>query len=152
MSNVYVLNGGLKAWGVRATDSEEVSKDDKNLEVNFDPSTLVYYDEILELINSEGPQIVDGRPAPAFEQGNIPGSKHLAADSFLTSENLLKTKDQIRLSFTEAGIDCDKPIVVSCRSGMLASLMYLAAYEAEMSVRLYDGSWSEFSAKYSQSK
>ena len=128
------------------TDSEEVSKDDKNLEVNFDPFTLVYYDEILKLIDSEA-QIVDGRPASAFQQGNIPGSKHLAADSFLTTDNLIKTRDQIRSSFTEAGVDCDKPIVVSCRSGMLASLMYLAANEAEMSVRLYDGSYSEFSAK-----
>ena len=65
LPNVKVLDGGLKAWGVRATDSEEVFKDDKNLEVNFDPSTLVYYDEILKLIDGEA-QIVDGRPASAF--------------------------------------------------------------------------------------
>ena len=47
------------------TDSEEVSKDDKNLEVNFDSSALVYYDVILKLIDGEA-QIVDGRPASAF--------------------------------------------------------------------------------------
>jgi len=76
----------------------------------------------------------------------------LAADSFLTTDNIMKTRDQIRLNFTDADIDCDKPIVVSCRSGMLASLMYLAANEAEISVRLYDGSYSEFFAKQSQSK
>lgn len=56
--------------------------------------------------------------------------------------------DEIKKKFTEKGVDLNKDIVFTCRSGIQATVAYFAAKEAtNTKLSVYDGSWSEYSKK-----
>lgn len=93
-------------------------------------------------------QICDGRPAEMFSKGNIPKSHNVPFSMLLNGDNQLKSADELRSVFTSQGIDCGKPVVTSCATGMKASLLFLAAHEIGIpEMRLYDGSWTEYAAR-----
>lgn len=52
--DVKVLNGGLKAWGDRATEAGEVKYADDSLILNFSDQDLVSYEQILDLMGGTG--------------------------------------------------------------------------------------------------
>jgi thiosulfate/3-mercaptopyruvate sulfurtransferase len=57
----------------------------------------------------------------------------------------MKPLDELRASFTAAGLDLAKPIVTTCGSGVSALVLTLALYRLGVrGTALYDGSWSEW--------
>ena len=87
----------------------------------------------------EGLPDLDDRP------GHIPGSVNLVwqelvegNDSYLESPELLRQKLEAR------EIRPEKPVIAYCRSGIRASVGYLALKHLGYDVRLYDGSYLEW--------
>lgn len=84
---------------------------------------------------------VDPRP------GHIPGARHVMWREFVgQDERYLADEQEARATLAAAGVSDDKPAIVYCRSGMRASLGYLALRRLGIPVRLYDGSYAEWSA------
>ena len=82
---------------------------------------------------------IDQRP------GHIPGSIHLAWNELAGSEGrLLIEADRLETALSSAGIGRDDSVIAYCRSGLRASLPYLAMKQAGYDVRLYDGSYVEW--------
>src|SRR6185437_6008175 len=55
------------------------------------------------------------------------------------------TSDQARARFTAAGVPLDKPVVVYCHIGQTASVDYVQLRRLGVPVRLYDGSFEDWS-------
>ena len=82
---------------------------------------------------------IDQRP------GRIPGSIHLAWSELAGSDGRLLIEPQrLENALAAVGISRDDSVIAYCRSGLRASLPYLAMKHAGYDIRLYDGSYAEW--------
>lgn len=82
---------------------------------------------------------IDQRP------GHIPGSIHLAWNDLAGADGrLLIAAERLQQALASVGISPDDSVIAYCRSGLRASLPYLAMKQAGYNVRLYDGSYVEW--------
>jgi thiosulfate/3-mercaptopyruvate sulfurtransferase len=78
--------------------------------------------------------------------GHIPGAINIVwRDLASPPDKILAPREKIARIFAAAGIERDDNIVAYCRSGPRAALGYLALKEAGFDVRLFDGSYAEWS-------
>lgn len=86
-----------------------------------------------------GEMEIDQRP------GHIPGSIHLAwSDMAGQDGRLLIEPGRLDQALSSVGIRVGDSVIAYCRSGLRASLPYLAMKQAGYDVRLYDGSYAEW--------
>ena len=82
---------------------------------------------------------IDQRP------GHIPGSIHMAwSDMAGRDGRLLVDSGEVEGALSSVGISRDDSIIAYCRSGLRASVPYMAMRDAGYNVRLYDGSYAEW--------
>ena len=82
---------------------------------------------------------IDQRP------GHIPGSIHLTWSELAGADGrLLIEPERLEAALSSVGIGRDDSVIAYCRSGLRASLPYLAMKQAGYDVRLYDGSYVEW--------
>lgn len=82
---------------------------------------------------------IDQRP------GHIPGSIHLAWSELAGQDGrLLIEPERLEAVLSSVGIGREDSVIAYCRSGLRASLPYLAMKQAGYDVRLYDGSYVEW--------
>jgi thiosulfate/3-mercaptopyruvate sulfurtransferase len=87
-----------------------------------------------------GPDPVDPR------SGHIPGARSVPTRDHLGPGHRIKSPDELRAAFAQAGIIEDTPVVSYCGSGVSACHNLLALERAGLGrARLYPGSWSEWS-------
>ncbi len=78
--------------------------------------------------------------------GHIPGAVNLVWRDFASPpERIIASADKIERLLADAGIGRDDRIVTYCRSGPRAALGYLALKELGYDVKLFDGSYAEWS-------
>ena len=59
---------------------------------------------------------------------------------------LLKSAEERKAAFEAAGVDLNKPIALTCMSGVAATVLYASLQDiATSDTSVYDGSWSQFS-------
>jgi len=156
--HVYVLDGGLQAW---AADGYEVTDTPTPVTSaiftpDFQSQAVVGLEEMRKIVAEGTIQIADargrarfsgyeGEPRPGMRGGHMPGAYNIPYPNMLRDDGHLKSLSQLRMAFEEAGLDIDKPVVTSCGSGVTAAILTLALQAlGNKSVRLYDGSWSEW--------
>lgn len=113
-------------------------------------------EDLLANLESQAEQVLDARgaarftgeekePRPGMASGHIPGSRNIPSSAFYNADNSMKTGEDLRRLFLDAGTDFDRPIITSCGSGVTAAII-LAGLEllGKTDVTLYDGSWSEW--------
>lgn len=146
--NVALLDGGLAKWqaeGRPVAQGKETLRH-RHFTVWQDDKFLRSKADILSNLTSKGEQVVDARSAERFEQGHIPGSRNVPYASLLNADCTWKSLPELKQAFADAGVDLDRPIVVSCNSGVTANVPLFALHLLGKSGSLYDGSWTEWSA------
>lgn len=160
VEKVTILAGGLQRWTGEDYPLEQGQPvvTESEFIVSVHPEVIKRLTEVL-LVSHEGTaQLVDARPAarfkgeadeprPGLKRGHIPGALNIPWTS-VVDDGQLKTVDELTEIFHHQGIDFDRPIIVSCGSGVTAAVIILALATLNANdVSLYDGSWSEWGAR-----
>lgn len=156
---VNVLDGGLARWTKLSypVTAERKRPEPKLFDAVFQPRLYVDLEQLLAIHQQGGAQILDARSADSFNgqrplhepdlhPGHIPGSVNLPYQYLFTAEDQrLKPSESLRQLLSAANVDCARPLVASCGSGVSAALLLLALYQIGIrDVPLYDGSWAEW--------
>ena len=156
MQNVFILDGGLRAWLETGLPTEfgTVQRAPAQLHAKFHAEAVKNFAQIQQLIAAHG-QILDARsaarfagtapePRPGISSGHMPGSTSVPFTE-LVEDGRLKPAEKLLNLFREKNVDTQKPITVSCGSGVTASVIALALeVSGANNVTLYDGSWAEY--------
>ncbi|WP_374833224.1 3-mercaptopyruvate sulfurtransferase [Paenochrobactrum pullorum] len=158
--NVFVLDGGLDGWKKAGFPlTTEVTKTAASLfKPKFNADAVVGFDEMLEIVNQSSSQIADARgkgrftaqeaePRAGQRSGHMPGARNVPVTE-ISKNGELKSLEELRDVFVNAGIDLSKPVVTSCGSGVTAAALIFALESlGHEKHRLYDGSWSEWGGR-----
>jgi thiosulfate/3-mercaptopyruvate sulfurtransferase len=102
------------------------------------------------IIDARSPQQYSGEEGEEIRRGHIPGARNMFWERTLEGEEIKvwKKKEDLEKIFVEAGVTKDKEVIVYCRTGREGSHLYftLKYVLAFPNVRLYRGSWVEWSA------
>lgn len=156
---VAVLNGGFPKWlsERRPVSQENVIVGPGDFHPNVKKDKLVTADWLkhhldnpdIRLIDARSPEEFRGSPAAGARSGHIPGAVNLEWKRLLTQGDPPMLADQTTMKglLAAAGLEPSKEVVTYCQSGMRASLVYFALRMLGYPrVRMYDGSWAEWSA------
>lgn len=160
VEKVSILGGGLAGWLRDDLLLEEGAVELPEGEFNaaFNPEAVVKVTDVLLASHENTAQIIDARPAtrfnaevdeprPGLRRGHIPGALNVPWTE-LVREGELKMTDELDAIFFGRGVSYDKPIIVSCGSGVTAAVVLLALATLDVpNVKLYDGAWSEWGAR-----
>ncbi|XP_066214399.1 thiosulfate sulfurtransferase isoform X2 [Saccopteryx leptura] len=156
---VSVLNGGFQNWlkeGHPVT-SEPSLPEPAVFKATLDHSLFKTYEQVLENLESKRFQLVDSRskgrylgtePEPdavGLDPGHIRGAVNMPFMDFLTEDGFEKSTEMLRAMFEAKKVDLTKPLIATCRKGVTACHIALAAYLCgKPDVAIYDGSWFEW--------
>ncbi len=154
--NVAVLDGGLPEW--TAKGFKTVHKTEKeilkgNFIAKYNPSHVIYYENLEAISNNENFKIIDARssdrftckvaePRAGLPSGTIPNSVNLPHDTIL-EQHKLKPIEALQPLFQDLA-NPNQHLVFSCGSGITASVLSLAATILGYKNSVYDGSWTEY--------
>ena len=160
-ADVALLDGGLPKWRTegRPLDTAPPAIPARRFTVRFDPALVRDKRGLvadLGLAHARE-QIVDARASGRFEgtaeetwpgrrRGHIPGSRNLPFDRVTDPHTRqLRSAEELRRLFDEAGVNLDRPVVASCGSGVTACALVFALHLiGHPGAAVYDGSWSEW--------
>ncbi len=157
-----ILDGGLRGWeaegrplatgpgGARARGSlpELAPQGDLLVDHRFVEARME--DGAAALMDARDPQFWTGEAhlqARAERPGRIPGALNLPFRSLVDESGHFLDEEALRGLFAEAGVQPGEPVVSYCHVGQQASLLAVAARLLGHPVRLYDGSWEDWSRR-----
>jgi thiosulfate/3-mercaptopyruvate sulfurtransferase len=152
--DVTVLDGGLRAWheegGELRSDEEEIAPGDFRVRPPADDTASA--EEVAAgtplLLDARAPERYRGEVEPIDAvAGHIPGARSLPFAELAPNGRFL-APDELRERFEAVGMQSRHDAVAYCGSGVTAAVLVLAAEVAGIGpVRLYPGSWSEWSGR-----
>jgi thiosulfate/3-mercaptopyruvate sulfurtransferase len=153
-----ILDGGYDAWKAAGGASEmaapRVTRGSLHLTTRGDVVTNGAYvrahiaDRNMTIVDARAPEFYSGvtRGHSASRVGHVPGARNVyfltLADS---ATSVYLTPEQARARFATAGVPLDKPVIVYCHIGQTASVDYVQLRRLGVPVRLYDGSFEDWS-------
>ncbi|EME51530.1 3-mercaptopyruvate sulfurtransferase [Rhodococcus ruber BKS 20-38] len=158
-TKVSILDGGLKAWQAHnlAVESGENSAEPTSFTIREQADLLVRSTDVLEVSRNGNEQILDARTSgrfagteqdryPGTRPGHIPNSLNLYWAELLDPDTrMLLPVEQIRSKIDASGVTGEKPIVLTCGSGLTACILALGLHlSGNDRWRVYDGSWDEW--------
>lgn len=157
---VMVLDGGFEAWRGSMPVSQEyasyevtpwagtaaegvsASLDDARRTSEFDEGVL---------IDARPPRLFRGEGKVWPRNGHIPGAVNVDWTQLVRADNqaMLRPRAEIEKLLKDAGLDARRDTIVYCGTGREATLLaaYLKGVLEWPRVRLYEGSWTEWSAR-----
>ncbi len=147
---VAVLNGGWDRWQEEGRPREDTLLVPERARFRAEPDDAVAAttDWLAARTGADGIVLLDTRTPGEFEQGHLPRAKPWDWFNAVPAGawNVAREVGELRSEWTELGVSKDREVVVYCRSGMRAAHTYVALKLAGYDhVRLYDGSWQEWS-------
>jgi thiosulfate/3-mercaptopyruvate sulfurtransferase len=156
---VYLLDGGLKAWERAGLPmaSGEVQREHTEFHATLNQAAVKDYHQLRATL-AAGEQVLDARSAGRFSgvdpepraglsSGHMPGATSMPFPQ-LASGASMKSPEDLRAIFQEKGVDLQQPITTSCGSGVTAAVVALGLEMAGAPmVTLYDGSWAEYASR-----
>jgi thiosulfate/3-mercaptopyruvate sulfurtransferase len=158
--DVRILEGGGARWRAegRPLQAGDSRRKPQTFEAVYDHRRVANLMQVQQYSATGSRQIVDARSAGRFgatepepraglRGGHIPGSFNLPFQQ-VVANGTLKPAAELREIFARAGVDLERPLVMSCGSGLTAAVIGLAAEVAgAKSVAIYDGSWTEWGGR-----
>ena len=156
--DIAVLDGGFPKWQAEGHPVEDLPPilRDRHMMVRRQNQMVKDVTQVSAASKLGESEIVDARspgrfygkdpePRPGLRAGHIPGSKNVFYKDLLNADDTMKSPDEMRQVFVEAGVDLDKPVITSCGSGVTAAILSLGLTRmGKTDHSLYDGSWTEW--------
>jgi len=147
-----VLNGGWDRWVEEGgpTTTDDARPPEARFTARIEPRVRADFEWIAAQEGDGRAVMLDTRTPAEFEAGHIGGAR--CWDWFnappVDGWDAARPVDELLDAWAELGLRPEDEVVVYCRSGMRAAHTYVALRHAGFSrVRLYDGSWQEWSAR-----
>ena len=155
-----MLDGGLPKWKMesRPTDTNPAAAKMGRFTPHLRPEVVATKEGVKDIAKSGSAVLVDARPAQDFtggtaanaeipRPGHIPGAVNLFWQQGQVNKDdmSLLSETQLRNMYEAAGVKSDKPVVTYCNTGMQASQSYFTLKYLGYDVKMYDGSFSEWS-------
>lgn len=146
--DVRLLDGGWTAWSEAGTPTDTgepeahtgdwtASSPDANLRVDAN--------WIAERLDDPRVSLIDARTASEYEAGHIPGALSVNWEANVSGGAY---KPAAEVAALYATVDAGDTVVAYCQTGSRASLTWVTLlWLGYDDVRLYDGSWTEWSAR-----
>jgi thiosulfate/3-mercaptopyruvate sulfurtransferase len=157
---VGVLNGGWEKWISEKLPTTQLYpsllpkkffgrvKQETLAEKKWIRDRLLSKDDVI--VDTRQPKQYSGEEGEEIRRGHIPGAKNIFWETTLEGDEVKswKKKEELEKLFAESGVSRDKEVIVHCRTGKEASHVYFTLkYILDFpKVRLYRGSWVEWSA------
>ena len=158
-AHVQVLNGGFKKWQSEglplSTDSPGIAPGDFNVQASTALITTAEWvnaqrkDPRVKLLDARSAAEFKGERVQGPRGGHVPGALNLEWTQVFAPGEIKTFLDAPSLEklFADAQISPSQEVVTYCQSGIRAAVLYFAlrllGFER---VRMYDGSWQEWSA------
>ena len=158
-TRIAILDGGLPKWLIEKLPVTHKKSKLKNghFTAHLNTKFLRTYDQIRNNLDTSNELLIDGRPADRFSGeaaeprlglacGHIPGSINLTPSLFVNPKTgTLLPKSELRKVFISAGIDPERPMAMTCGSGVAASTLSFVRFLLTGNIApVYDGSWAEW--------
>jgi thiosulfate/3-mercaptopyruvate sulfurtransferase len=160
LKDIAVLDGGYTGYKAAQDVTKEFPKYSVGkFTVRDNPSVRVTLNDVRKLIGKSGVTFIDPRPEKLFRgeeniwirNGHIPGARNIPWVTFMDAKNPHKIKplDEIKKILADKKINPSNDIIVSCSTGREATLQYVVLKHllGYPKVRIYEGSWTEYSAQ-----
>ena len=155
--NTSILDGGMPSWTAagKPLSKEIPAPKPGSLKIGNNDNAVAksvwlnssLKNASLRVIDARSPEFYDGsNPGGMTRAGRIPGAKNIPFSSIVDEKNIFKDEAVLRKMFTDAGVKPYDTIVAYCHIGQQGSLVYFAAKSLGYKVKLYDGSFEEWSA------
>lgn len=150
--DIHILDGQLAAWKANRKPVTSMVKKAKKTEISLNPdaSKFATMSEVKSAIKNKSVYLVDARKPAEFNGqegthkplGHIPGAINLYYQDVVGHNGVFISKEKMIALLESKGIKNDKPIIVYCNTGILASVVYVgikyvAGYD---NVKVFDGS------------
>lgn len=158
-TDVAILDGGLRKWRAegRAIETGAVTPQPRHATPREQVVGIRDMAAIARAIESGAEQVIDARsaarftgeepdPRPEVAAGHIPGSRNLPYSRLFAPDGTWKRGEDLAAAFREAGVDLDRPMAMTCGSGITASVLAFGAHLLGREAAVYDGSWTEWGA------
>jgi thiosulfate/3-mercaptopyruvate sulfurtransferase len=154
-----LLDGGIEKWrGERREESTIVPAPDiGKLGIRTNPKIAVSLAKMSKYSRARSAVLMDARPKAEYtgdklsedvsKAGHIPGAVGLYWRGLLQDDSIPELKSAVDLErlFRSSGAVPGKEIITYCRTGMQSSFSYFVAKYLGYKVRMYDGSFYEWS-------
>jgi thiosulfate/3-mercaptopyruvate sulfurtransferase len=152
-----ILDGGFPAWTKEGRPVTQAVPQIASTTFNPCPNSdvIASLSDVQANLHQAGTAIVDGRDAEfyagdkkSFDRGgHIPGAGSLPFTSVFDDAARLKSPVALAALFHLAGVKDGDRVIVYCHVGQQATVVYFAARTLGYNVRLFDGSWQEWTKK-----
>ncbi|WP_406243708.1 sulfurtransferase [Tissierella carlieri] len=152
-NNVYILEGGIKAWsnsGLEITTEIPESEESKSLSLNIDSSMKVDINYVKSAIDSDNIAIIDSRAAERYRgevepidkiAGHIPNALNYPWIN-LVVDGKIKSKEELIEYFKD--LEKYEEIIVHCGSGITGTVNCIFMEEVGLKPKLYVGGYSDW--------
>lgn len=154
--NVSLLDGGMPAWIAAGNPVTPDLQPPTKGRLRVKRRALVakqaeIVDAILNnkpitIIDARDPKYYSGKEKGSMPRaGHIPNAQNIPYNTIVTDDLKFRSIKELQAMFDKAGAKKDVPVVTYCHIGQQASLAYFAARMLGYEVRIYDGSFQEWS-------
>ena len=150
--DAHVMDILYEAWKEQGREVlyRPVPTDARGFTLRLNPDVRASLDDVAaagkaKLLDSRSAEEFCGEAVMDHRPGHIPGAVHLPHSEVAGRDGRLLVDDALlREQLANVGVAPGDRAIVYCRSGVRASLTYLAMRQAGYDVRLYDGSYAEW--------